>query len=217
MCWIYRVVDNTVNEIPFIIGDSNSYNQYIGFYISAAALPRLQAQLNPGSSFVDGTGTLALTTWYHIALVFNDTADTCVVYVNGVLNINQPLAGTAVWGLERIGNGASAAANWLSGRVAAWKEWTAVLTVEEIRTEMRCYMPVRVANLHSWHPFLTHTDLAQYGAAWTATGTLTTEQGPPIAWRVSPMQHIFNASAVVVATKAPPPRPRPWRTWRRAA
>lgn len=218
MCWLYRITDNTNNEIVFIIGDSSTYNQYIGYYLSTAAVPRIQAQLTGGSAFSDGTGALSLTTWYHLAGVFNLTAETYTLYVNGVLNVSAPLIGTATWGLERIGNGASAAVNWVNGRFAAWKAWTAALTVEEIRTEMRCMVPVRGSNLHSWHPWLTHTPLNDYGQAWTASGTLTTENGPPLPWSVrQPVMPRVSAAVVSPASTAPPPRVPRWRFARSAA
>src|SRR4029453_3840258 len=82
--------------------------------------------------------------------------------------------------------GSDVAGEWLNGCAAALKVYNVVLTADELKKEMRCYTPVRTDNLNGWYPMLLHTDLGQYGPAWTAGGTLATENGPPIAWSLRP-------------------------------
>jgi hypothetical protein len=85
---------------------------------------------------------------------------------------------------------------------------------------MPYYQPIRTANINSVHPWLDTTDqttdYSGLGNTLTIGGTLTTAQGPPIAWAPRP-QMVFDRATAVAATKAPPPRRQAWRVLRRAA
>ena len=96
---------------------------------------------------------VSLSTWHHVALVFNDTANTLQAYLNGVLNATRSsITGTTTWGYECIGNLTSGGGNMLSGRFAAYKTWTAALTVDEVRQEMRSFLPRAAGQSASLHP-----------------------------------------------------------------
>jgi hypothetical protein len=87
-----------------------------------------------------------------------------------------------------------------NGRVANLKIYSAALTANEIKAEMRQYLPVRTADLNAWTPLLTHTDLSDYsgqGNGWTAAGTLATEDGPPIPWALRPPTRGLRVPVVV--------------------
>jgi len=136
---------------------------------------------NNGALNATGATVVSTNTWYHLAQTVAGTGTNQMIgYLNGVQELTTTSAGTVTASTLYAGN--SAGGDPFNGRMAAIKIYGAVLTADEIRLEMRSYLPVRFANLLSWHPMLTHTDTAQYGTAWTAAGTLTTEQGPPIAW-----------------------------------
>lgn len=76
---------------------------------------------------------------------------------------------------------------WMNGRSAAVKVWSgAALSQAEIEQERLSYLPQRWANIYGFWPLLAHGDLVDYSSnarPLTATGTLSTEDGPPIAWR----------------------------------
>jgi hypothetical protein len=134
-------------------------------------------------------------------------AGALLIYGEGVLN--QTLTADAVVTAASIYVGNDQGSDACNCRVAGIKVYSAVLTADEIKAEMRVYMPVRTANLLSWHPMLLHTDVSQYGATWTVGGTLATEQGPPIAWSLRPTMP--RRSAGVVAHPSFPGFRNPWR------
>ena len=96
-----------------------------------------------------------------------------------------------------IGND-SGASNFLDGRFAAIKVWDAVLTQAELEQEKWSIRPRRWANIHLWAPCRIATELADYsgnGRTLTATGTLTTEDGPPVPWGAGSIILPFVAAA----------------------
>lgn len=77
---------------------------------------------------------------------------------------------------------------WTDQAMAGVKVWGAALTDAELLLEMQVLRPVRFADLNAWTPFIDATvadnanDLSGNGRNWTAGGTLTVEQGPPVGW-----------------------------------
>ena len=189
MVWIYRVVDQANDEICVFTCQDNTIAAYLGFFVGGT-----NGNLTLDSGITQGgltVGTaVSLTTWHHVAMVFDDTANTMQSYLNGVLNATRPnITGSTTFGYEVLGNLTSGGGNMLNGRFAAFKSWTAALTAAEVAQEMRIYLPARTTNLHRCTPLLSHTHLGDLvgGPAWTASGTLTTEPGPPIAWSPRPV------------------------------
>lgn len=176
---------------------------------------RLRLYSGSGTAAWDSTTPFTMTTWYHVALTCAGTGvGQLLGYVNGVLEMTGQ-SGTVQTGAVVSCGGMPDGDN-LVGRIAAFKMWSSVLTAAQIQQEMQSYVPVHTATLALWSPLLTHTDVAEYTGTgtWTVGGTLATEDGPPIAWSTRPPVPAFRVS---VATKAPPPYHRPWRTWRRVA
>lgn len=102
--------------------------------------------------------------------------------------------GESPWGSE-----------WLNGCIAAFKLWNAQLTQAEIELEAAQYVPNRFTNLVSWHP-LVKTETTDYsGNARTlsgGTGT-TTEDGPPIPWKLASPRVTTPVSSGISGTAAP--------------
>lgn len=93
-------------------------------------------------------------------------------------------------------------------RLTAIKCWQAALTADEIAAEMKSIRPLRLANLHSWHPCIANNltdalkDYSGNGRDWSAQGTLTVEsQTPPVSWGASP---IIVLSVTVITQKLAP-------------
>ena len=197
--WFYRSVDtNGVEVLWYWSMDSGVSAGYFGSYIE---IDKVWADTSLGGGGATGTTTLNVGQWYRAAQVFNSVAQTSTFYLDGA----QEMQATGMTGgaftpayemFGRIGT------SFFNGRVAAIKVWTAVLSLAEITQEWRQYLPVRLANLHRFTPLLKHTDLVDYsgitGVAWTAGGTLTTEDGPPIPWRHGRRRAILPAGAVVL-------------------
>lgn len=136
-----------------------------------------------GSTEPTGTA-LANTTWYHFALICKGaSAGDLIAYLNGVADITtDPYASVTA---DQVSIGSSPFPDAFSGNIAAFKFYSAVLTVAEIYNEMRFYVPIRTANLNTWCPFLNveAVDYSGNGYDLTPVGTPTLADGPPIAWR----------------------------------
>jgi hypothetical protein len=191
MAWVYPSVDTTAG-FQGAISIGNTTNLYILGYGNSAGTLKTYVYNNTDSPY--GT-TVSVATWFHLALTCAGTgANLLLSYVNGVLD--ETRTGHASVPATTLQFGTTLGSDTMDGRLAALKVYGAVLTANEIAQEMRAYTPVRVANLLTWHPMLLHTDLSQYGATFTATGTLSTEDGPPIAWSLAPMrQNVWGAAA----------------------
>lgn len=78
-------------------------------------------------------------------------------------------------------------------------------STNKLRKAMDSTYPQRTANLHIWTPAVENTagnadnDYSGNGNNWTAGGTLTLEDGPPIAWMYADEDYESYTSA------APPP------------
>lgn len=175
-----------------IVTDTNNYNALI-WGSTGAATTRILLELDVnGTSLAVYNGTtsavgtnLTAGTWNHLAIVHGGSgANNLRGYLNGVLDCQVAGNGTA-YDTLRIGEGLGGED--FNGRLAALKMYDAVLTAEEILTESRQYVPVRWTNLNAWYPLWSVNDVADYSAnarAWTVGGTFTTEEGPPIPWRM---------------------------------
>jgi Concanavalin A-like lectin/glucanases superfamily len=208
--WFRKSVDTGAWATLFYYGQNpGSLSFYLGLGTGGTTVV-----LSDDATSYDGTTVPALGSWVHLAMVVAGTgAGQFVAYVNGVQEITAPGKASIVG--EVIIVGQDPGNEPFNGSVAAIKIWAAALTPDEMKAEMWQYLPVRTAGLVSWHPFLLQTDTDQYGASWTAGGTLTTEDGPPIVW--SYRTPFPQRRAVTVLTKAPPPARRRWRTWQRVA
>jgi hypothetical protein len=74
-------------------------------------------------------------------------------------------------------------------RMTAMKQWQAALTADEIVAEMKTFRPLRLANLHSWHPAIASDkatalkDFSGNGRDWTEQGTLSVQpESPSAGW-----------------------------------
>lgn len=200
MAWFQITVDrNAISAFMSYDVDTND-----GGVVATAADGTTLTLYTSGS--VAGAA-LTVGTWYHLTLVCDGTGSSNMrVYLNGVLNMTG-VSFTLPFTTLTIGGTLASTAQWLNGRAAAVKVWNAALTTNEMLQEMRTYLPVRLANLNAWSPLLVHTDVKDYSINanhWTAGGTLTTEQGPPIAWAPRQPVRDWLAPAVVVLPPRPP-------------
>ena len=142
----------------------------------------------------DAGTTLSVGTWYHITLTHDGT--TPRGYLNGVLDVSGT---NIVDPLTSIEVGRSENSEWLNGRAAAIKIYSAVLTTDEMLQEMRQYLPVRTANINSWFPLFNTTPIADYsGNAFDfgfGGGSITVEDGPPIPWKAGRQRILIPPAA----------------------
>lgn len=197
MAWAYAVTIPGSGQLGAVlsIGVAPISGNFYGIGFSNNRLGIYNA--NGGAVNATGATGVATATWYHITQTVAGTgANQMIGYLNGVQELTTTSAASFTATTLFVGH--TAGDDTLNGRVAAVKIYGAVLTAEEIKAEMRTYLPLRLTNLLSWHPLLLHTDTAQYGTTWTTGGTLTTEVGPPIAW-TRPAVRGYPWSAAVVA------------------
>jgi hypothetical protein len=151
----------------------------------------------------------ATSTWYNIALVGNTgQGQALTMYVDGVSTLtgNSDNVGTFDPDLTEWGNDTNADAN-LTARFQYAKIWNAQLSADEVRSEMRRFVPIRFANIWGAWEFFDDTagslaDRTGQGRTAAETGTLTVEDGPPI-----PYGHGRGFRRPQSFTPAPTPRP----------
>lgn len=193
MGWFYITTDTNDYTTFFSFNRNDSTNLYSEDWLGTGSNGTLlQLYVAPdGSSPVSVDGSdLSVATWYHLAMV-RESATSCRAYVNGVATLQhtQNIAGRSA--VVRMESGGCYTANQqsLNGRTAYQKIWSAALTAAEIAAEMNTVRPQRFADLWLWTPLFGSGDLVDYsgnGRAWTAGGTLTTEDGPPVSWGAAP-------------------------------
>jgi hypothetical protein len=162
------------------------------------------------NAVMDGnsTASVAMTvgTWYFIGLATSGTTGTLYYKAAG----SSTLSTTAITGVTatsaatlRLGD--SPWGEWLNGCLAAVKVWNAQLTAAEIDLEAQQYAVNKIASLVSFHP-LVKAETADYsGNARTLSGGTgaTTEDGPPIPWRLSsPRLTLPTAASGITGTAA---------------
>ena len=186
--WGYLISDQNNYSVFVSLGESGG-NNHDGIATDADGTTLRMFVNTIGGNGVNGSA-LTVGVWYHIGVV-RSSATSCVVYLNGVLDITHTNDVTSrSWTalVNRVGVQSNDTFP-LNGRVAALKMWDTNLTEAEIQQEMRQFLPFRTNNLHTWTPFTdtsTGTDFLDYSGNarnWTEAGSVTSEDGPPIPWR----------------------------------
>jgi hypothetical protein len=176
-----------------ITTDTNANATFIKYGVSDSSTAYLLGTQADGTTFniyntaTDAPGTaLTVGTWYHCAMTIAGTgAGQVLGYLNGVLDMTQTGSPGPTNTQICIGAYSTTGSERLNGCAAALKFYTGVFTAAEIAIEMCQYMPFRTAGLVMWSPLLSAADATVNYAGtgvWTVSGTLTTENGPPIPW-----------------------------------
>lgn len=189
MAWVYLVSDLNDYGIFYFVNRNTNLNSYDLFGLDVDGTTLFCIASNAAGTFgLQTGGALSTGTWYHVALVRSSTT-ALDMYLNGAASGStntQDISGRSAPTREEIGAGTTTNASRVNARVAAEKVWTAALTATEIAQELNCIRPARFANLWRWAPLIgSASDIADYSGNardWTASGTLTTEDGPPVSW-----------------------------------
>jgi hypothetical protein len=191
MCWLYSLAAESFPS-AISIGPNASGTCYL---ISRDLTDVLQVWT--GATTAQGTTSMLSNTWHHVAMTCAGTGtDQLLCYLNGALEITTT-GDAGVTNARAYLAQSNDELNPNDCRLAGIKFYEGVLSESEIRTEMRSTVPVRTAGLTVWSPLLAHSDLNNYagGVAWTASGTLTTEDGPPVPWRISQRRILIPVQA----------------------
>ncbi len=149
-----------------------------------------------GGSEASGTGSpMTVGTPVHVAVV-RESASVLKLYQGGSYANQASMDISARSATQREMLGLLNGGGGYRGpcRLTAIKCWQAALTADEIAAEMRSIRPLRLANLHSWHPCIASdlaTALKDYsgnGRDWSAEGSPSVaNQTPPVAWGNRPV------------------------------
>jgi hypothetical protein len=165
-----------------------------------------------GSSSSIGAFVTTYNAWYKIAMTFS--SGSAVFYhadATSALTSDAGSIGTGT-GIGFKLSHSDDTGDWFSGRIAAFKVWSAVLTDAEVARELAYYKPQRTLNIARSHPFLTAqtTDYSGLGRTLSGGSGTSTEPGPPIAWSAaSHRQLIVPWTAPITAVASPPFRRAP--------
>ena len=194
MAWLY----------PTTLPSSGAYNNAFGEYqaLGCSIFNSGGAKWNIGTQTTDDVGSaVTVNVWKHLALT-TSAATTHTLYLDGVQDATS--TGSANATRVIIGNyvdtgGVPQGDVSFNGRIACVKIYDAVLTADEIKLEMRSYVPVRLASLKAWYRFFDASDLGDYsgnGQTLTTVGTApTSADGAPIAWSIMPTGLLIPAAA----------------------
>lgn len=157
-----------------------------------------------------GSFNLSLNTWYFFAITRNGTGAGGTIHYRraatetSFTTASGTFSGAAFTPNDEyvLSNWYDLVAGWFAGRIAALKQWNAILTVDELMQESYYFSPIRWTNLQSWHPFVNDgitqamLDFGPNGRNFSQTGTLTIEDGPPIIWMPSRRKFWSPAPAI---------------------
>lgn len=191
MCgWSYVVADRgaSYQALGGIEGSGGTWNilYWEGGTSDAMAISSGAAEASFASRPATGT-------WFFWAVTSTTAAAGSLIGYWSAANSNtfntQSTTGQAST-VNRLTVGNDTALSWLSGRFQYVKCWDAVLTQAELEQEKWSATPKRFANLNFWWPARNSAETQDWGnnkRNATATGTLTTEDGPPVTWSGVPI------------------------------
>jgi len=174
--------------------DRNDFSTFFSYQGVADSI-FCQTAADGATIMIATTGTSAsgrvldLGKWYHFAVTHAGAgAGNLKLYLNGQLEASIAGLSVANFGTAVeffIAN--SQFAEWLAGRIAAFKQWDAVLTQDQVQKEMFSYEPIFTAGLTNWTPMLAKIEGAKdHGSGqtvnrdWTIGGGPLHHQGPPM-------------------------------------
>lgn len=160
---------------------------------------------------MDGTSTasVAMTvgTWYFGCLALSGSTGTFYYKAAGATSLSTTaITGVTATNAATLRLGESPwGAEWLNGCLASFKLWSAQLTQAEIELEAAQYVPNRFTSLVSWHPLLKTETVDYSGNARTLSGGTgsTTEDGPPVPWKLASPRVTTPAASGISGTASP--------------
>lgn len=208
-CWFYQVTDlGAVYQTIAAIQDPGN-NGYCGLFITPD-------QNLAGFTVGEGAETptiLAVTTgnWYFCAWTnAGSGAGNAKFYAAALSDATlsvQSIAGQPNFSSATVRLFASqVSSEEFDGRIASVKAWDRVLSQAELEIERWSYLPVFTASQHGYWPLWNASDgpkdYSGNGRDWTANGTLTDADGPPLPW--SPPHDDENAYVIAAAATGQP-------------
>lgn len=205
--WIYLVALPSGGGCILSIDDSN--DDVDEFYVDSSGVLAIITLSGGSVTQSYGTTTLSTGTWYCVAIV-RSANNSRSVYLGSLTSpMAQELTHTTSLSGRTAPNEMSAGSvldsDLLNGRHGRGRLWTAALTLAELQTEQYSPEAVRLTNLYAdWHTYPGTTErLADWsgnGNHWSAVGTLTDEDDPPLIWDAVPAPYHASSSSVSVSS-----------------
>lgn len=184
--WTYVAAAPAASVYDWVIGTSDG-NSRDGIGGDATGKWRLFVKVNGGATNAALGSTVSTNTWHKVWIT--RSGNTLTFYLNSAQDaqLTNSIAGRTAVQLETLLaylDGTSV----MNARVAAFKAYNALLTTDELENESMHYFPQRTANLYRWEPEVAGasaertTDYSGNGRNWTANGTISDADGPPISW-----------------------------------
>ena len=187
MAWVKLIVDRATATSLFWFGSATSGSTGRGLRLNTA----LQLTIWNGSASNVDASTLTVGVWSHLTWV-NTGSSIINLYMDGVLIASSGTAGSASFARLQLGCDGGGTF-FINGAIAGFKMWTAALSVAEINRELDYYVPMKVASLDAWVPFLggkvgsepfaQGTDFSGRGLGFPQSSSVV--DGPPIMWAPS--------------------------------
>lgn len=194
-CWVYLSTDRNDYSTAWSLDNGTGNNIVVQTNRDGTTLGIVSNGNGPSVSL-----NMSVGQWYWVGVVKN--GDTATVYfstgtgtisstnhsVTNSLTANTLRIGQSPWGGE-----------WLNGRMAAVKIWTAALSENEIQAERDYTSPLRTADLRAWYPFevAETTDHSGNGETLSGGSGATTEPGPGIPF--SPVEDAEATAEIPLA------------------
>jgi hypothetical protein len=188
--WIYRTSANSVLPGLFIAAWDTPQTDYL-YFDTTSGTDLLELASNE-ANFQVASPTFPLNVWRFVAYSQPSGANNGTAWIWDTAGTMGTASGATRCPTNTIVSFsiASAATGYgLLGRMAGAKLWSAALTQAEFEREMWSLRPQRMANLHSWLPWVggaSGVDYSGSGNTWTAAGSPTSGDGPPVGWGAAP-------------------------------
>ncbi len=178
------------NEMLCGMYGADAPNAYIAVFTYSLSTYAFRVQTNAGS--ISSAG-LSITddAWYFCALSCGGTgAADAKVRAAALGSASLTTVSAAGSSFVPVGLSLDVAGfgTWSNQALSGFKLFDRVLTDAELLAEMNRLTPASTTNLSAWWPLVGDTianavkDYSGNGRDWTANGTLTIEDGPPVTW-----------------------------------
>jgi hypothetical protein len=179
MAWVYVVAYSTDSVQGFASGLVTVRGAGT-FYLNVNH--KMAIYIGNSQNTTESSSTIPTGEWHHFALVRTANTTNWTGYVDGgVVTSGNPSVYNPDNPHLHFGN--NTYGDWLNGRVAAGKVWTAALSQSEIQAETNSWNAVKTANIWSVVNMRTTSDVTDQsgnGNNFTTSGSVTTEADPNI-------------------------------------
>lgn len=203
-CWMLMDVDRN-DWTSFMGADDASANWFLLTLDGSGAPTGDVFSASTTGGFATGAAVSA-GTWYFVAMVY-DPSGTDTLYwaaagasLSSAASSPNPMTGANDAWTFRVGN--NGFSEWLNGRVACGRVWTAALNSTEIAAERAAMnSAARTANLWADWPLGTDAnDISGNARHLTAAGSVTWVAGPPVALTVANSAQAQASESPTLAT-----------------